>query len=290
MARQQYTDIYELNTTTLTNPWASAITITIVDTFSSVIITTTAISTAQTLPTPTNTTQIKRFTVINNDTSTHYIKINNETINPWTNKFFVWDWSSWTIDKGNVVWVTMITPLGGTNYFVPYTRWCPSWTAAAITASRLYYIPYRVTQQMTITSLNLVYTVWIAAATAWVGIYSSTDKQKWPTTLLVQSGAMAVDQIGGATVTYNLPTPLVILPNQLIWFAFVSSAAITIHTAISQNTYHILWFTSATSTAPNSHTRQTYVTPATLPNPASNGWAFTLTASSVPLIYTWITV
>jgi len=82
MARttQQETDIAPLKSTTLTDPGASAITTAIVDVYSEVIITTTAVSTAQTLPTPTNTTQIKRFTITNNDTSTHTIKINNETI------------------------------------------------------------------------------------------------------------------------------------------------------------------------------------------------------------------
>jgi hypothetical protein len=81
MAREQYTDIYELNTTTLTDPGASAITTSIIDTYSCVIITTTAISTAQTLATPTNTSQIKRFTITNKSTSTHSIKINNEVVN-----------------------------------------------------------------------------------------------------------------------------------------------------------------------------------------------------------------
>ena len=105
------TDTRPLKTTSVTDPWVNeAVSTIILDTYSGVIITTTTTGNAQTLQTPTNTTEIKRFSVINNDTSTDDITVNWETISPWEVKYFLWDWSAWTTESwwwggsGDVVW------------------------------------------------------------------------------------------------------------------------------------------------------------------------------------------
>lgn len=105
------TDTRPLKTTSVTDPATNAATsITILDTFSGVIITTTTTGNAQTLQTPTVATDIKRFSVINNDTSTDDVTVNGTVMSPWDVKYFVWDWSSWTTEAGwtvsSIVWIT----------------------------------------------------------------------------------------------------------------------------------------------------------------------------------------
>ena len=73
-------DTAPLIQTTLTDPASNAITVAIVDNYSTVVITTTTYWVDQTLPTPTRTRDIVRFTVVNNDTSTHSIKVNGSFI------------------------------------------------------------------------------------------------------------------------------------------------------------------------------------------------------------------
>lgn len=291
MAREQYTDIYQLNTTTLTDPWASAITTAIVDTYSAVIITTTAISTAQTLSTPTATSVIKRFNIINNTSSTHYIKINDEIVNPWTSKYFVWDWSAWTIDKGNIIGKDFINPLWtNPNYYIPYIKYVSSFSSAWIVQDRVYFIPYKTKQQIVINSLNCIYTVWVAASNVRLWVYSSGGWTTWnaPLNLLADSGALATTNVWWWTVSYNLPTPLVIPVNTVIWFAFLcDSTWVSVYTWLVANVGTLLWvWTAATATTPITYYRLTVVWD--LPNPTS--WSFSTTSGSVPVIHIWMTV
>jgi len=291
MARttQQETDIAPLKSTTLTDPGASAITAAIVDVYSEVIITTTAISTAQTLPTPTNTTQIKRFTITNNDTSTHTIKINNETLNVWASKYFIWDWTAWTIDFWNIIWRDLLNPLGTTSYWIPYSRNCSTLTTANFVADRLYYAPYRTKQQLIINSLSVIYTVWVAASSIALGIYDSENGIGKPTTLLATSWQMASTAGGGWTLTYNLPTPLVIPANRIIWIASACNATVTANINSVSAFSTLLWaWTTAAGTWPFTYYRET-LSGGWTDLPTSH-WAFTQTAWATVVVFIWLTI
>jgi len=96
-ANWEQTDERPLKTTSVTDPWVNeAVSTTILDTYSGVIITTTTTGNAQTLQSPTNTTEVKRFSIINNDTSTDSITVNGVEIWAWEVWYFIWDWSAWT--------------------------------------------------------------------------------------------------------------------------------------------------------------------------------------------------
>ena len=291
MARQNYTDIYGLKQTTLTDPSSWAINTAMLDAYSIVIITTTAIATDQTLGTPTNTSEIKRFTVMNNNTSTHIIKVNDEVIIPWSNKYFIWDWTSWTIDKWDVIWKELIKPLS-VSYHIPYMKSNATIATLAVTEDRLYYIPYMTKQQIIINSLITIYTVWVAASNIRLWIYSSGGwaSGNAPDLLLADSGAMPSTTVWWATLTYTLPTPLIIPVNTVIWFAYVcDSTWVTNYGLAVANLWTIMWSGSVSSvTTPVVYTRQTVTWD--LPNPSSDWWAYTWSAWSVPVIFTSLTL
>lgn len=73
----------------------AAVTTAIIDLYNGVIITLTAAGNAQTLQDPTATAAERRFTVVNNDTSTHNIDVNGYTLEPGEAQAFVWDGTAW---------------------------------------------------------------------------------------------------------------------------------------------------------------------------------------------------
>ena len=103
----QETDMVQLKVTNVTDPALNAaVSTTIIDAYSWVLITTTGASNAQTLQTPTVTTDIKRFNIINNDTSTNSITINGIVLWAWENINFTRDGSAWTELNNWTTWVT----------------------------------------------------------------------------------------------------------------------------------------------------------------------------------------
>jgi len=101
---------------TSTDPATSAaVTTAIVDAYGGVLITLTGAGNAQTIQNPTITTAGKRFTVINNNTSTNTIAVNGITLAVGTAQTWVWDGSAWIeIDLGiTVLPVTVVQ--GGTG-------------------------------------------------------------------------------------------------------------------------------------------------------------------------------
>lgn len=89
-------DTDTLPMTTSTDPAANAaVSTAIVNSYSGVIITLTGAGNAQTIQSPTDTTSIRRFTVINNDTSTHSIVVNSITLAAGDAQSFAWDGSAW---------------------------------------------------------------------------------------------------------------------------------------------------------------------------------------------------
>ena len=93
----EQTDQRPLRSISVTDPTENAaVSTSILDTYSWVIITTTTTWNAQVLQNPTNTTEIKRFSVINNDTSTNTISINWTNLWVWETTYFIWDGTAWT--------------------------------------------------------------------------------------------------------------------------------------------------------------------------------------------------
>lgn len=80
-----------------------------VNQFTGVIITLTAAGNAQTIGDPTNTTAGRRFTVVNNDTSTDNIDVNGITLEPGEAQQYIWDGSVWipveAVDAADITFV-----------------------------------------------------------------------------------------------------------------------------------------------------------------------------------------
>lgn len=90
-----------LTMTSVTDPASNAAcTTAIVDAYGGTVITLTAAGNDQTIGNPTNTTAGKRFTVVNNDTSTHNITIDGITLEPGESQRFIWDGTAWVYDAG----------------------------------------------------------------------------------------------------------------------------------------------------------------------------------------------
>lgn len=102
------TDVRELRQTVFTDPAINeAVSTDVVDNFSAVIITTTTTGNAQVLQDPTDTTQIKRFTVINDDTSTNTISVNGVDLDPGQARYSIWDGTAWadaSAGGGGLAW------------------------------------------------------------------------------------------------------------------------------------------------------------------------------------------
>jgi hypothetical protein len=82
--------------TTISDPALDAATTTAnVDQYTGIIITLTIAGNAQIIGAPTNTTAGKRFTVVNNDTSTDNIDVNGITLEPGEAQGYIWDGSAW---------------------------------------------------------------------------------------------------------------------------------------------------------------------------------------------------
>jgi len=86
----------QLPMTTVTDPALNAaVTTAIVDGFSGNIVTLTTTGNAQTIQDPTDTTAGKRFTVVNNDTSSDTLTVNSNVLDPGEAISFIWDGSAW---------------------------------------------------------------------------------------------------------------------------------------------------------------------------------------------------
>lgn len=117
--------------TSATNPAANAaVSTAIVNTYNGVVVTLTGAGNSQTLQSPTTTTTIRKFIVINNDTSTHSLSVIANgvtfTVTPGEAQMFIWDGSAWgPIDMG-ITAIPVPVNQGGTNksswtqYSIPY--------------------------------------------------------------------------------------------------------------------------------------------------------------------------
>jgi len=275
------TDITEMKTVSLTNPSSSWITQTIINENSWVVITTTTTWSTITLANPSNLAEDKRFTVINNDTSTHTVIVHNMPIPPWTSKYFLWDWTAWTLDVWNIVGQKIINP--SANLWIALQA---SNNAALTTVSLLadiqQFVPFRTEQEHTVLSIGLWYTVWVANNSIGLWLYES-DERWFPTNLLVESGLLAATAWGGWTVTYTFPTPIVLKMNKIYWLTYACNQAwVTIRWIAVTSLNNLLWL--------NGNSATTQISRLTVPlsgwwtnfpNPAPTTWSYTYSASTV---------
>lgn len=81
-----------------TDPASSdAVATAVVDNYGSVLITTTAAGNAQTIGNPTKTDEVKRLTVMNNDTSSDSIAVNGVTLAAGECEDYIWDGTAWLV-------------------------------------------------------------------------------------------------------------------------------------------------------------------------------------------------
>ena len=276
-------DIYPLKWTTLTDPWASDINTAMLDAYSQVTITLTTTGNSLTLWTPWNTGLVKRFTVTNNNTSTHTITVNLIAIAPWTSKCFVWDWTAWTLDVWNVVWRSV--NLTSSIYITPYAVNSTVLSTNAATENNLYLIPFRTQQEHTFTDIALSYSVWVALNSINLWIYESNEKW-FPTNLLAESGLMTANTVWWATVNYTFVTPITCPINKTYWLACANNVAwVTFRTVATSSISNRLWYNTAITTF--STTRLEYsLTPwwTNFPNPAPASWSYLYQAAANPAI------
>ncbi len=103
------------NFTTITDPAINAaVTTAIVDSYNGIVVTLTAAGNAQTLQAPTSST-VKRFVVINNDTSTHSIVVNGITLTAGKGQPFVYDGSAWGPSDIGITSIPVPVAEGGTG-------------------------------------------------------------------------------------------------------------------------------------------------------------------------------
>jgi len=281
-------DTTPLSQTTLTDPASNTITVDILDNYSSVLITTTTYWVAQTLPSPTKTSEVKRFTIYNNDTSTHAISVNNKNIYPGMAKYFIWDGTAWCWNDWDVEWLDFMTPEIGTRYYIPYSVTCTTTTTASPSADRVYYIPYITRQEMVVANITMVWTVWVAGSSVAMWIYES-DANWLPTNLLWSSGQISTAVVGWWTASYNFSPNLVIPANKTIWLSCAfTSAALTIRYLGTAAIAPILWTTLGTLWNTHLRTTLTAWVWTDLPSPAPSIWSFSILTSAVPALTLWL--
>jgi len=108
------------NFTASTNPASSVATATaIVDAYNGVVVTLTAAGNTQTLQAPTTTATIRKFMVINNDTSTHNLSVVANgvtfTLTPGEGQCFIWDVSAWGPTDLGITAIPVPVTQGGTG-------------------------------------------------------------------------------------------------------------------------------------------------------------------------------
>ena len=108
------------NFTSATDPAANAaVSTTIVNTYNGTVVTLTAAGNTQTLQSPTTAATIRKFMVINNDTSTHSLSLVANsvtfTLTPGEGQCFLWDGSAWGPTDLGITSIPVPVSQGGTG-------------------------------------------------------------------------------------------------------------------------------------------------------------------------------
>ena len=229
------TDMTRLKPFNITDPAISAaVTTDILDNFSCVVITTTTTWNAQTLATPTVITDVKRFSVINHDSSTDSITVNGQVVSPGETIYFIWDWSSWVenlVDlTGGVSWILWIAN-GGTWQTTNEIRIRIPWELIADTAVQQW-VYWRNTTGRTLTISNVE--IWVWKAAAWAGASASFNVYKsswtaadWINTNAVNLFTSAIDLTTWYTDDTNVPNTTTVEAWRWITARILASAGAT---------------------------------------------------------------
>lgn len=161
-------------------------------------------------------------------------------------------------------------------------------TTLALTASRVYFIPFMVPQRTVITGLRLSVTT-ASAGTASAGIYSNalstgtSAGNAVPADLLASVSGLDMGSTGDKSA--NFASPLTVYPGVIYWAAMISSSAATLRAVpVASGAACILGRVPAS----NSACFGLYVagSGSTLPNPAPNTiGSYTRITSNFPAIY-----
>jgi hypothetical protein len=163
-------------------------------------------------------------------------------------------------------------PPGIVEYQVPYAVGATAGTTLALTANRVYWIPFTVPRKVNITQLAINVTT-ASAGTHYVGIYASN--YYWhPTGAPLVSVSFDSGSAGVKTENVNL-----ILQPGVYWFAWAAGSAATVR-AIALAACASLGL----SNLGTSNTTFYFTSGSTLPNPAPTSGYSVATGSAVPAI------
>jgi hypothetical protein len=191
-----------------------------------------------------------------------------------TNKLFVQG-------SADLIWVNPFLPgflsftprpPGITEYQVPYAVNATAATTLALTASRVYWIPFVVPRKAGITQLAINVTT-ASAGTHYVGIYAA-DYYWQPT----GSPLVSISFDAGSTGVKTGSVDITLQPG-VYWFAWAAGSAATV-TAIALGACASLGLGSLGT----ANTTYYYTSGSTLPNPAPTSGFTVATGSAVPAI------
>jgi hypothetical protein len=191
-----------------------------------------------------------------------------------TNKLFVQGTSE-------LVWINPVfhnflaftpRPPGVTEYQVPYAVGATAAGTLALTASRVYWIPFTVPRKVSITQLAINVTT-ASAGTHYVGVYAS-DYYWQPTGAPLVSVSFYTSSTGVKTSTVSL-----VLQPGVYWFAWAAGSAATVR-AIALAACPSLGLGNLGT----ANTTYYYTSGSTLPNPAPTSGYSVATGSALPAI------
>jgi len=169
-------------------------------------------------------------------------------------------------------------PPGINDYVVPYATNGTAATTLALTANRIYWIPFIVWSTVSITTIAINVTM-AATGTVYVGIYNS-DSIYQPNSLLT-----SVSFSSSSTGVKFTVTSLTLLPG-VYWIALVSNAAPTLRAVALAASYSL-----ALPTLGTANTTCWYTSGSTLPTTAPTSGYIALNGSAVPavgLLYSFV--
>lgn len=168
----------------------------------------------------------------------------------------------------------VLNPIDATNtWYTPYITNSTALTTLALTASRIYFIPFIVPARVTVTGLAINVTT-AAAGTAQVGIYDSANFR--PNSLLGSVTNLDTGTTGVKSGNVNVP----LIPGRLYWVALATSAAATVRAGAVGGVQTIMGI-NITGTA---YTTHYFASGSTLPNPAP-ATALTVGTGTIPIVF-----
>jgi hypothetical protein len=163
-------------------------------------------------------------------------------------------------------------PPGIMEYQVPYAVNATTATTLALTASRVYWIPFTVSRKVSITQLAINVTA-ASAGTHYVGIYAS-DYYWQPT-----GGPLVSISFNTATTGVKTGSVSLTLQPGVYWFAWAAGSGATVR-AVALAACASLGLGNLGTT----NTTYYYTSGSTLPNPAPTSGYSVATGSAVPAI------